>query len=273
MSKSESNKNGLMILIDPYIHKQAKLTREQFLERVKSVQKIRTDINHTYTSFYISTLKEYNNLIKLHELINKGIFDFADKKVFLIAIPPNLYEWFKSTPIIKIQKQIVCWLASQYHFDINKRVALKNQIYLPLFEEMTSLIEIYYDASEVKVFNVTDKESFIESFDEQVEYEENCTLKYISVCNKFYGSNPPQLFNNPFVIENQFEWGVNIHLDFEFLYAYFSDEDWKYIVLEGNEDKLLKSSNREDLWIKWKHIYSTFDQRKNFLYNFYFEKI
>src|SRR5690606_33146579 len=62
--------------------------------------------------------------------------------------------------------------------------------------------------------------------------------------------------------------------NFEFVQAYLNDSDWERIVIKGNsEDDMHRTESRDDLWTKWKHVYTTFDQRKNFVYSFYFEPI
>jgi hypothetical protein len=68
---------GQVVLIDPFIHKQSKLSKNSFLERVKNVRHLRTSYNSNYISFYITSVEEYSNLIKFHDLVNKGVFDFV----------------------------------------------------------------------------------------------------------------------------------------------------------------------------------------------------
>ena len=73
--------------------------------------------------------------------MNKGIFDFSYHEVFAVAIQPKLYNWFKTTDIATIQKQIACWMAGAYYFNIDKREIQKNQVYKPLFEEILNIVE------------------------------------------------------------------------------------------------------------------------------------
>lgn len=253
---------GQIVLIDPYIHKKAKLTKEQFIERVKYVKYLRTASNSFYISFYITSLDENNNLIKFHELVNHGIFDFDNYHVFAVAIQPKLYNWFKTTNITTIQQQIAAWLAGCYYFNLDKREIQKKQIYKPLLEEILEIVETYY--KDFPIPNFEDEKAYIEI--------NKCKKKYIQVCKDYYKTEPPEFLSSPFDYEYLQEWGVNNYYNFEFVEAYFNEGDWKRIVIEGkSQDDMHRSESLDDLWLKWKHVYTTFDQRRNFVYSFYFE--
>lgn len=255
---------GQIVLIDPYIHKKVKLTREEFLEKVKYVKYIRTVYNSYYISFFITSIEENNNLIKFHDLVNKGIFDFDNYHVFAVAIQPKLYNWFKTTGITTIQKQIASWLAGAYYFNPDKREILKRQIYKPLFEEILEIVDTYYKNFQLPNTTTKRKATF--------DIEEKCIKKYLEVCKDYYKAEPPEFLSSPFDYDILKEWGVNDCHNFEFVEAYFSNGDWNRIVVKGNnQDDMHRSESRDDLWLKWKHIYTTFDQRKNFVYSFYFE--
>ena len=209
--------DGHIVLIDPYIHKQANLTRSIFLEKVKHVKYLRTQVNNTYISFYITSLDEYNNLIKFYKLVNEGIFDFDYHNVFAIAVQPKLYNWFKTTSLEVIQKQIACWMASSYFFRPKLRDIQKTQVYKPLFEEEMRIINKYYSEFQLPDFKIL-QELFEESDDETLfDGIDKCNEKYIEVCNSFYGSNPPDFLRSPFDYEVLPDWGVNSIHNFEFI--------------------------------------------------------
>ena len=264
---------GNIVLIDPYIHKQANLTRSVFLERVKYVKYLRTQVNNYYISFYITSLYEYNNLIKFYKLVNEGIFDFDNHKVFAIAVQPKLYNWFKTTSLEIIQKQISCWMASSYFFRPELRSIQKEQVYMPLFEEEMRIINLYYSEFQLPDFKAL-QELFFDLNDESIFTEvDKCNKKYIEVCNLFYGSNPPDFLTSPFDYEILPDWGVNSIHNFEFIQSYMNENDWKRIIYGNSEDDMHRSESIDELWYKWKHTFSTFDLRKNFVYSFYLDSI
>ena len=265
------NLKGQEVLIDPWVHKKTKLSREQFLDKVDYVKSIRTAFNSSYISFYITSVDENNNLLKFHNLINKGIFDFRDYHVFAVAIQPKLYNWFKTTTITVIQKQITCWLAGAYFFRPDKREIQKQQIYLPLFEEILKIVENHYSDFELPDFKLLEQKLWSENDETIFDEHDKCIEKYLTVCKEVYNSEPPEFLRSPFDYENIKEWGVNEYHNFEFVEAYFSERDWENIVVGNSKDDLHRVESRDDLWLKWKHIYSAFDQRKNFVYSFYFD--
>lgn len=264
---------GQIVLIDPFIHKKAKLTREEFLEKVKYVKHIRTAYNSHYISFYITSVDENNNLIKFHDLVNKGIFDFDSYHVFAVAIQPKLYNWFKTTSITTIQKQITFWLASLYFFVPDKQHIVKDQLYKPLFEEALEIVDNYYKDFPLPDFT-TLRQKLLDNDDETIfTTEDKCREKYLEVCREYCKTEPPEFLSSPFDYDNLKEWGVNDYHNFEFVEAYFTEGDWNRIIVKGNsQDSMSRSESRDDLWLKWKHVYTTFDQRKNFVYSFYFEQ-
>lgn len=261
---------GQTIIIDPYIEKKAKLTRDEFLKRVACVKSIRTSYNSNYISFYITSLDEFTNLKKFHDLINEGTFDFPTHKVFAVAVQTKLYDWFKNTDYAVIEKQIVGWLTAAYYFQPTKRNIQKEQLYKPLFDEILTLVDKHF-----KSFSLPDFDKFEEEFlndnNEKVFAEiAKCNKKYNEFCHDFYNSDPPEFLKTPFDYETLPEWGVNDYHNFQFVQAYFTDKDWEHIIVKGNADDIQRSESRDDLWEKWKHTYQTFDQRKNFVYNFFF---
>jgi len=261
---------GQTIIIDPNIHKQAKITRDKFLEKVSCVKSIRTSYNSNYISFYITSLEEYSNLKKFYDLINTGVFSFSYNKVFAIAVQPKLYEWFKNTAYDVIEKQIVGWLAASYYFQPEKRSVKKEQLYKPLFDEILELVDKHFKSFSLPDFDLLNDKLFNDSDETLFSEIEKCNQKYLQFCNDFYQAEPPEFLKTPFGYETLPEWGVNDCHNFEFVWAYFTDSDWERIIVKDKPDNLQRSESRDDLWEKWKHTYQTFDQRNNFVYSFFF---
>lgn len=264
--------DGQYVLVDTNIHKKAKCTREKFLEKVQYVKTIRTARNGSHFSFYIATADEYENLIRFHDLINKGIFYFQGYTVFAVAVQPKLYEWFKSTDITTIQKQIVCWLAGCYFFNPDKRDIHKRQLYKLLFEEMLKIVETYYDDFDLPNFQQLEQRFRKNNESALFDETDRCCEKYIQVCNQYYNSNPPEFLASPFKYENLMEWGVNDSYNFEFIEAYFNERDWDNIINNNSKDSLERVESRDYLWLRWQHVFRTFDKRNNFVYTFFLEQ-
>ncbi|MEO6831629.1 MAG: HNH endonuclease [Chitinophagaceae bacterium] len=260
---------GQKVLIDPHIHRKASLTRAEFIERVKCVEHLRTAYNPDYISFYITSVDEYNNLIKFHDLVNNGVFDFESHHVFAIAICPKLYDWFKTTSILTIQKQITAWLAGCYFFNPRKRTILRNQIYKPLFEEILLVVDNFYSD-----FKFNDIEVLIEEdCDNEIFFSERerCKNQYLVTFSAYCETKPPEFLQSPFENRNFKDWGIK-NFCFEFVQGYFSESDWDRIVIKGNTiDTLHRAESSDYLWIKWRHVYMTFDKSKGFVYNYYIE--
>lgn len=252
-----------IVLIDTDIHNKAKLSKEEFLQRIENINYLRTSYCDDYISFYITSINEYNNLIKFHELIHKGIFDFNYHKIFAIAIQPKLYNWFNSNKINIIQKQIVCWLAGSYFFNIDKRGIIKEQVYKPLYEEILKILEYYY-----KDFNLPDLSAKNEST--QID-RERCVEKYLQVCKDYCNSEQPEFLNSPYGYKTIREWGVNDNHNFEFVQSYLYDEDWERIIINGYKDDMHRVESIDNLWLKWKHMYTSHKQQKKFVYSFFIE--
>lgn len=260
---------GQIVLVNPFIHNTAKLSRENFLEKVEYVSHIRTAKNSQYVSFYITSIHEYNNLIKFHNLINNGVFDFKNYHVFAVAIQPKLYNWFKTTSIVTSQKQITCWLAGLYFFQPDNNTIHNNQIYKPLLEEIHRIIREYYKGFILPNFPYL-QDKWITNNDTTLFEEQNrCILEYKRICNLLCQTNPPEFLQSPFDYEVVEEWGTNYN--FQFIEAFFSDSDWKNIIIGNSRDSLRRVESKDTLWLKWKHIFSTFDLRNNFVYSFYYE--
>ena len=266
----EKNLSGHVIIIDPEIHKKAKLTRQQFLDRVSYVKQIRTAVNCTYVSFYITSLDEYLNLKRFYDLVNHGKFDFRSDYNFAIAVEPKLYEWFKNTEYTIIEKQIAFWLASFYFFVPSKRHILKEQLYKPLLEEIPKLINVFYEDFELPNWEQLYNGLLGENRQSDFVEEERCHREYLKQCQAFYNSAPPEFIASPFECDPLIDWGVNDRYGIEFVEAYFLEKDWDCIIVKNSKDGLGRVESRSDLWEKWKHTFATYDQKKTPVYSFYY---
>ena len=236
----EQDISGLVIIIDPEIHKKAKLTREEFLERVSNVNHIRSGVNHNYIRISSTSLDEHLNLKKFYDLINYAKFDFKNYHNFAIAVEPKLYNWFKYTELEVIEKQIIFWIASFYFFVPEKRPIIKDQLYVLLFEEITKIVDKYYTEIELPNFELLYQNFFDDIDEEIIEVEKKCTEKYLELCQKYYKNSPPEFLKSPFTYKKYEDWGISDNFSFEFIEAYFLEGDWERIILKGGKENQAK---------------------------------
>ena len=93
--KMNNPKEENTLIINPSIHETTKLSRAQFLEKVRFVKAIRTIENNTYLTIYPYDYNEYLLIEQFHDLINKGDFSFfksSNKHVFGVIVPKALFS-------------------------------------------------------------------------------------------------------------------------------------------------------------------------------------
>ena len=260
------------VIINPWIHKQSTLSKEDFLKRIKNVKSIRTRLNDFSISIYITSLDEFNNLNTFHKIINNGIFPLENSPVFAIAVQPELYNWFKSKSVVQIQKQILCWIAGLVFFNPDNNIIYKKQLYPPMYEEVHKIIKEYYSEFNLPNFKSLKFELFKNNNELYFEERDRCVSFYQNVCSKIYGDVPPEILASPFEYFDMEKWGLNKHFNFEFIEAYFTQKDWGKILLGESQDELSTTQSNDHLWMKWKHTYISHNETKSFLYSFIFEE-
>lgn len=163
-------------------------------------------------------------------------------------------------------------MAALYYFNLEKREIQERQVYKPLFEELLNVVEKYYKDFPIPDFDNLSERLFEKEDNTLFIKEKECIDKYHQVCRDYYNSEPPEFLSSPFDYKSLEDWGVNDYYNFEFVESYLNEGDWERIVVKGgSNDNMHRAESRDDLWIKWKHVYTTFDQSKNFVYSFYFQ--
>lgn len=263
------------VLVNVKINQRAKISRSEFLEKVKFVKHIRTGINRKYISFYITSIEEHLNLKRFHGLVNKGEFNFDEGYyIFAVGVPNQLYSWFKNNKLGIIERQIVNWLAASYFFDCDRKKAImERQLYKPLLEKVHQIIDKYYSSFKSPLEGINSFEIDEEEYEELSMKDYQAQIeKYHEVSEKLCGELPPKFLIRPCDYDYLPEYGINTHHDFEFVEAYFLDKDWENIIKKGSKDNLSRSESRDDFWEKWKYTFSTYETKKSFVYEFFFEE-
>lgn len=272
MNPGETVPNDYIVICNVNIHKKTKLSRAEFLERVKNVKEIRCRKEKKFASYYITSIEEFKNLKLFYDIINQGTFPNDDyyQHLFALAINPKLYEWFRSTSFHLIERQIIFWMASIYFFVPEKRKKIYDvQFYDPIIEEIKKILNNCY--SKLAPVKTKWEDEIISSYDlDKSKFEFNPEELYFQASNKFLGLDPPEFLSNPFGYSDHIgEWGIAKY-NFTFIKAYFSDSDWSEIVVHNNENEsLVRAESKKDLWYKWKHTFSMFEISKKNIYSFY----
>lgn len=264
-----------LILINPYIHQEAKLKKEKFLERIRNIKFLRT--NDFSSDFLIGTCYQWDLLNELHNAINKGIFNFSfsSNKLFTFEIEKDIYDWFRNNNIQTIQKQIINWNAALYLAKPEQKDFFETEIYGVVFNEIRRVIDKYY----------TDSNS-IESY-------EKASLEYINCL-------PPNFLKNPFkesvVVFN--DWGPWIMPKLKLEIGYFTKTDWICIVERDmnkfrtmhkieidkrlmtekdiqlifekyGEDSLQRAESNKKIFNNWLYSYKKYEQTQNHIFRLF----
>lgn len=231
--------NKYITVINPNVHKATNLSRKEFLNHLCDLKGLRGGLINNFTSVYITSQEELDNLKTLHDIINKGNFNnYPEDHVFALAVNPNIYSWFANTPLDIIEDQLLVWYASSWVNESPKRPVLEGQLFDPL----------------VKKFKPICREFQIEGKQE-----------YFRVCKKVYGQLPNSLLQGPTVNSGshiQQSWGIK-SLNIEFADLYLREDDWNLIV-EGPSTG--KNFTRNDyglsgelFWENFRHTFSIYD--------------
>jgi Meiotically up-regulated gene 113 len=259
------------IIINPHIHEDFKETREKFLERVECVKAIRTnrDSKDEGLTLYIHSLPTFNLYRYIKNAIDKGDFSgldsYYDRKHFGIEISDKLYSWFKNNELDTIMRQVICWLSALYWLEPNKREIMDRQLYLYIAEEVRKVYSTYFE-KEINSSNIKWEKA-----------QEHTKRLYHSVCLDYYGSLPPAITDiyEPFGLQENVKklWWFHDEFDIRLDRFYFRHDDWERIVIRQENDDLLRVESSKDIWSKWKHQFSTFNENKSNVYSLFSKEV
>ena len=124
-SKEPSGTPDESLVVNVNVWRGSKLSREDFLRRVRSVQAIRVYEN-TWSSQEASvlpvfsclprSLESWGLLARLHQLVNDGDFSVFEERtpdrIFAITLAREFVRWLLGTKVRTIQLQVMNWLAA-----------------------------------------------------------------------------------------------------------------------------------------------------------------
>ncbi len=274
MESAPESKLSDVVLVNPYIHESAKLTRAEFLHRVRRVKAIRTeewlDRSHDrpLLTAFPSALNQWLMIERFHTLVNKGRFDFLDEELgrhfFVVVIPPRLFAWFRNVELSVLQKQIINWLAGVSIVQPSKKEEWFGRLYGPVRDEAQQLVEQHY-ASRLDIGHLYDGDGT-----EYLKRVQKVQDLYVEVSKKLTGASPPsifQLFEHERSPVKHPYWGLNTDYSFQLSGSYFTKADWDGVVNKEGDDQLLRSESSPEAWEKWLHTFVTFPERRSFVWS------
>jgi T5orf172 domain len=259
------------IIINSHLHEDIKETRANFLERVSCVKAIRTNegIDEEGLTLYIHSLPTFNLYQYIKNAIDKGDFSgldsYYEKKHFGIEISDKLFAWFKNNELDTIRRQVICWLSLLYWLEPEKREIMDKQLYTHIAEEVRRVYSSYFEEA-IDVFNL-----------ELEEAKKTIGEFYHCACSDYCGSLPPEIMGIPSPFEFQEDvkkiWWFHDEFDIRINRFYFRYDDWERIVIRQEEDDLIRVESSKDIWSKWKHQFSSFDENKSNIYSLFSKEL
>jgi hypothetical protein len=296
--QSEDPKINLKIVIDPFINEQAKLSRAAFLERVRSVQSIRT--TNLKIGFYLNDDKKLLQLTHLHQIVNVGKFNgqtLTPHRLFAIGIPQKLFSWVSNTSLATFKQQLLHWHAAYYTFNPFQEFADEELDPLVLAEVNEIIIKFYPENYREKfnVANIDNNEERKEKMDFALKYYNDVSIQYT-------GSHPPEFLKNPYqdpfwnIEENDYDWGLSRKCQFTIRISCFSRLDWivkversidklkdfykldlrkgrktiqeiEAMIENADDDNLQRAESDDEMWQKWKYTFQNYEISKEFIYD------
>ena len=264
-----------VVIINPHIWKLSKLSREEFIRRLKCVRGIRTGFKQSYDyfpslSYFPDTLESWTHLERFHRLVNEGDFSIFDELppnqvVFTIVLPEKLTTWLLNVKLATLQHQILNWLAAWKVFHGTWREKKGTSIPRPIEERVETIIANYYGAG------FSSKEMWEKGYPERPN---ELLTHYCEVSKSLTGSVPPEILKLRVCDLDGVdldEWGLEAgcfgtwpSLRFPYRYGFMYARDWDAIVVRGERDEFERDA--VELWEKWKHTFSLYPTSKNHLF-------
>lgn len=244
----EAPTNDLVYVMNVHIHEDAKLSRKNFLDRVRCVRAIRANWVRAGITWYPTSSREWNLLAHLHTAVRSGDFGYVgsrdDYKYFGVFLPSPQYWWLANNDPGVLQRQVIGFLAGMYVREPEAEKFMREQLYGAVFKEVRDVA--------LKYFNPKVRQL---EHDEFKEY-------YVAQCKEYTGAPPPLFLRYPECYLNESvasAWGCDLEFHLGYGEFYMSATDWKTIVKEGKYDELLRTESEEGLWQRWKHTFELAD--------------
>jgi hypothetical protein len=225
------------IVVNRLITKLAKLSEQDVLQRVASVEQIRT--RSVTVSLFISSTKRLKQLKELHAAVRSAQFtaglagfDMSSSWVpFLLELPAPLYAWLNANSWDDIEAQVLNWMAVLYAANCRR-----DDMLTKLKPAIKQLALAHYSP-----FDPRRAEDLVAQW----------ATEYDNTRQQLTSPGRTDVLRNPFAGT---EWpfledaAVLTSFRFKVRVGYFTEEDWLFIV-DRNKQKVHK---RFPDWSAWK---------------------
>ena len=269
---TNNSTDGEIVFVNPHIWKASKVSRLEFLRRIRCVEALRvyavTDASQQTTempviSFFPGSLSAWGLLEKFHRVVNEADFSVFDgyDRILAIMAAPKPVQWIRNTKLVTLQRQILNWIAawSTYHYG---KFPDENTTVLPpgVREEVEAIKREFYDDSRFTNDNLWETH-YPERLDQLIRHYEE-TSKNLT------GAPPPEILKLPrFKLNVALEaWGLGQNFNLPYRYACFLDRDWERIVVQGTTDDLDRMESSEELWEKWLYTFDNYPATHNHVF-------
>ena len=264
-----------VVIINPGIWKQSKLTRSEFLRRIRCVREIRVEeelsTQQKYTlrpvfSYFPRTLESWSLFERLHGLVNQGDFavfdERTDNRIFAITLPAQAATWLLNTRLGTIQRQILNWLAAWTTFHATLPDEETRELPSGIREQVEAIKSQHY-STRFNYDEMWNPPAYPERPLELLEHYQN-------VSKVLTNAAPPEILSLRKCELDDVDWEAwgfgSCALHFPYRYAFFRADDWERIVLRGEDDEVARAENCAELWQKWLHTFELYPTRKSHLF-------
>ncbi len=242
------------------INEAAGISPEEFMERVKGVEMIRTRPHLKFT-FYPSDINEIRRNRNVWEFVN-GNFNSINTDSFFFfqaEFPEWMYLFLRYSTWENIEKCLYAGLTVLYLTDPSGRSILEKQIDDIIISKIRDLSKSFFPEYQNNVYYPIEDPVLSDQLNSDYWDRQNELLVKLDYFYRDYICNPiivpfiypPWRFK--FTEDSLFN---SKHFDIEFEASYFTDRDWDSIIVRMESDGLDRTESKEEPWKKWKsHFY------------------
>lgn len=245
---------GNVVIYNTRIYEEENLQPEEFLQKVKLVQRIRTSRQLKF-SFLPTSAKDIERNDRLWEFVNgnSNALNY-DHKYFIIMFPEWLHQFLRFSTQKNVTECIVVALTGLYVGDPSQRIKLEKRLERNLYLRVIEYYHEYFSDFEDFSFIVAEDWNLADQIND--EYFEK-RKRFISRFDYFFRdhcSNPIVIPHIYPVYDPRYEQSMVAKntFDLPLVNSYFSKSDWKRIILGDSKDELIRMESEAEPWMKWK---------------------
>ena len=228
------------------IHHAAGLKKDAFLERVSPVRAIRQGEETLNLTWYPTTARDWTLWEGLHNAINKGDFSHVGVRdsyyPFGLILPRALHNLFERNDLSFIQRQLVAYLAGVLAYDTAAEEFMPDQVFPPVVERAKQARRDLFTDERFDGFSWEDFSPRLT--DAFIQYTGAPPLEFLQSLP--HGYREPEVTTR-WWIDHEFHLGYGTY--------YFTETDWKTLIVEHKDDALLRAESDRNTWELWLHAF------------------